>query len=164
MPEQKLGVRPPSSATRRHAPAETTPWLPSMLLFWQVLTVVTGIALIMAWYSVSGKSVFDDQKTGINIAIAVLIISCALDAMFILAGRRAVGARREHLLSSVPVIPRRRGAATSSAPDLAGLVAGDGLTRYHRNSCQLAEGRDWPVASLAEHQAAGRTACGVCAP
>jgi hypothetical protein len=134
-----------------------------MMLFWQVLTAVTGIALIIAWYSVSGKSVFDDQKAGIDIAIAVLIISCALDALFILAGRRAVGARREQLLSSVPIVPRRRGAA-SSAPDLAGLVAGEGLTRYHRTSCQLAEGRDWPMASLAEHQAASRTACGVCAP
>ena len=163
MPEQKVGVRPTVSATRRHAPAESSPWLPSMMLFWQVLTAVMGIALIIAWYSVSGKSVFDDQKPGIDIAILVLIISCALDGMFILAGRRAVGARREHLLSSVPVIPRRRG-ATSSAPALAGLVAGDGLTRYHRTSCQLVEGRDWPIASLAAHQAAGRTACGVCAP
>jgi hypothetical protein len=135
-----------------------------MMLFWQVLTAVTGLALIIAWYSVSGKSVFDDQKTGIDIAIAVLIISCALDALFILAGRRAVGARREQLLASVPVIPRRRGTANASASDLAGLVAGDGLTRYHRASCQFADGRDWPTASLAEHQAASRTACGVCAP
>jgi len=156
MPEQKLGVR-------RHAPTETSPWLPSMMLFWQALTAVMGLALIIAWYSVSGKSVFDDQKPGIDIAIAVLIISCALDAMFILAGRRAVGARREHLLNSVPVIPRRRG-ATPSARGPVGLVAGHGLTRYHRRSCQLVEGRDWPVASLAEHQAAGRIACGVCAP
>jgi hypothetical protein len=152
----------PETATRRHAPAETTPWLPSMMLFWQVLTAVTGIALIITWYSVSGKSVFDDQKTGIDIAIGVLIISCALDALFILAGRRAVGARREHLLSSVPVVPRRRG--TASAPDTGALVAGDGLTRYHRTNCQFVEGRDWPTASLAEHQAASRTACGVCAP
>jgi len=132
-----------------------------MMLFWQALTAVTGIALIISWYSVSGKSVFNDQKPGMDIAIAVLIISCAVDALFILAGRRAVGMRREHLMHSIPV-PRKR--ATALAPEVAGLVAGDGLTRFHRTSCQFIEGRDWPTASLAEHQAAGRTACGVCAP
>jgi hypothetical protein len=132
-----------------------------MQMFWQVLTALTGLALIISWYNVSGKSVFDAQKHGIDVAIAVLVISCALDALFILAGRRAVGLRREHLIASIPV-PRKRSGAL--APAAAGLVAGDGLTRYHRTNCQFAEGRDWPTTSLAEHQAAGRTPCGVCAP
>jgi hypothetical protein len=132
-----------------------------MILFWQALTAVTGIALIIAWYSVSGKTIFNDQKPGIDIAIVVLVVSCAVDALFILAGRRAVGMRREHLIHSIPV-PRKGNIAP--APTRAGLVAGDGLTRFHRASCQFVEGRDWPTASLAEHQAAGRTACGVCAP
>jgi hypothetical protein len=163
MPEQTFGVRSAGSGSRRHGPAAASaPWLSSMMLFWQALTAVTAIALIVAWYSVSGKSVFDDQKPGIDIAIAALILSCALDAMFILAGRRAVGLRREQLISSIPV-PRRRVAATA-APVVDGLVAGAGLTRYHRVACQFADGRNWPTASLAEHQAAGRTACGVCAP
>jgi hypothetical protein len=132
-----------------------------MQLFWQALTALTGLVLIISWYDVSGKTIFDDQKPGIDIAIAALVVSCALDALFVLAGRRAVGLRRAQLLASIPVPRKRTGAV---APALAGLVAGDGLTRYHRTSCQFVEGRGWPTTSLAEHQAAGRTPCGVCAP
>lgn len=132
-----------------------------MLLLWQAVTAVAALALVLAWYQVSGEGVSADQKTGMNVSIAAVIVAGAAGALFLLAGRRAVGVRRESLVASLPALDPK---APPTASDGLGLVAGEGLLRFHRADCQLAQNRNWPPASRAEHQAQGRTACGACKP
>ena len=141
------------------------PWAPQILLGWAALTVLGAIALIVCWYSVSGKYTFDDQKTALNLSILAIVPANLAGAALLITGRRAVGIRRLRLLSDMPTERVRRTAdreQTSATSTV--LIGGAGLTHYHRTGCQMALGRDWPEATRSTHEQEGRRPCGVCLP
>ncbi|MGQ0843750.1 MAG: hypothetical protein ACT4QF_06410 [Sporichthyaceae bacterium] len=130
-----------------------------------VYAVVTGLGLVLlvAGYAVVANEVtYDDQEPGLALAASGTAVAMLAGAFLLFAGRRVVVRRRVAVLGLVPVAAEAvvvsLGAVSTS------LVAGEGLTKYHRSDCPLAAGRDWPEADAAQHAQAGLAPCGVCRP
>jgi hypothetical protein len=133
-------------------------------MLWALLSGI-GVALLVAgWVFVRNESVYADQVSGINMAIAGVLVAGASAIPMLLAGRRAVGVRRLAVLGDLRGMPARASAVTSDASTSQNLVGGEGLRRFHRAGCTLAQGRNWSAASRSEHERAGRVPCGVCRP
>jgi hypothetical protein len=134
------------------------------LILWALLSGI-GVTLVLAgWLQVRNESVYADQATGINMAIAGVIAAGGAALPMLLTGRRAVGVRRLALLGDLRGMPVRASARATGDATSQNLVAGEGLRRFHRAGCTLAQGRNWSAASREEHERAGRVACGVCQP
>jgi hypothetical protein len=132
---------------------------------WVALLAVAAVVLSGSWYNVSGKYTFHDQRAGIDLAIASVVLAQLVGVAFVILGRRVLCARRDSLLAAAGVVSAASAVVEAAADrDARGLIAGEGLTRYHRADCQLAVDRNWPAASRAEHQQHGRRPCGVCRP
>lgn len=124
--------------------------------------VAVGLALWIVGFSiVANEVVYDQQESGITLAVLGTVLSVAGGSFFLLTGRRAVSQRRVAVLGLVPAAVATVPVASSVSPL---LVGGDGLAKYHRADCPLAAGRDWSVADADEHASAGRKPCGVCRP
>jgi hypothetical protein len=142
-----------------------------------------GIAIVVAWYIGSGDVSFNHQIGPLDVAVAGAVVAGLGNVMWLLRGRRAVGARRRALLPDPVVAAIATGTGTGSVgdrrlvsssagaadagtaapgPDL--FVAGEGLVRFHRPECALAVGRSWELASRQQHEDVGRLPCGVCRP
>lgn len=133
-------------------------------MLWALLSGI-GVALLVAgWVLVSNESVYADQVAGINMAIAGVLVAGAGAIPMLLAGRRAVGVRRLAVLGDLRGMPVRASGRTTHDATSRNLVAGEGLRRFHRAGCTLAQVRNWSAASRSEHEQAGRVACGVCRP
>jgi hypothetical protein len=134
------------------------------LILWALLSGI-GVTLVVAgWLQVRSESVYADQAVGINMAIAGVIFAGAAAFPMLLAGRRAVGVRRLTVLGDLRGMPVRASARSAGDATSQNLVAGEGLRRFHRAGCTLAQGRNWSAASRQEHERAGHVACGVCQP
>jgi hypothetical protein len=132
------------------------------------VVALSGVVLLGAWYSVAGKATWDDQVIGINLGVAALVVANAAGFLFLMAGRRAVGVRRMALLGDpapelVVPYPSQPAHDLLAAPADA-LVAGEGLTHYHRADCPMAVHKSFVAASRSEHERSGHAACGVCRP
>ena len=150
----------PSPATQR----ATHPWSEQALIVWALLSGI-GVALLVAgWVFVRNESVYADQVAGINMAIAGILVAGASAIPMLLAGRRAVGVRRLAVLGDLRGMPAQASAVTSDDSTSQNLVGCEGLRRFHRAGCTLAQGRNWSAASRPEHERAGRVPCGVCRP
>ena len=133
-------------------------------MLWALLSGI-GVALLVAgWIQVRTESVYAEQVAGINMAIVGVIAIGAGAIPMLLAGRRAVGVRRLALLGDLRGMPVRASAGASAGSISQNLVGGEGLRRFHRAGCTMAQGRNWSAASRQEHERAGRVACGVCRP
>jgi hypothetical protein len=142
-------------------------WTSRLLGRWGIVLGATGVGCFVAWYLDGGENNWHDQVAPLNLALVCLVVASAANVGLVIAGRRAVGARRRALLgepavgSSGPTRVRALGDSRPSSP----LLVGDaGLKHYHRADCSLAADRGWPALSRSEHEAAGRTPCGVCRP
>jgi hypothetical protein len=121
-----------------------------------------GLALwLVGYFIVANEVVYDQQESGITLAVLGTVLSVAGGASFLLTGRRAVSQRRVAVLGLVPAATAKTIAASSVSTF---LVAGVGLAKYHRTDCPMAAGRDWPIADAVEHELAGCKPCGVCRP
>jgi hypothetical protein len=143
-------------------------WTPRDVSRWGSVVALSGVVLLGAWYSVGGKATWEDQVVGMNVGLAALVASNAAGVLFLVAGRRAVGVRRMQLLGD-PAPERLMPDQTHAAHDLLSapadaLVAGAGLTHYHRADCPMAVHKAFVAATRSEHEGSGHTACGVCRP
>src|SRR2546423_9879394 len=149
----------PSTAVR-----VTHLWPQPTLIVWAFLAGI-GVALLVAgWAQVRSESVYADQVAGINMAVAGVIVAGAGTIPMLLAGRRAIALRRLAVLGDLRGVPVRASAGASGDSTSQKLVGGEGLVRFHRAGCTMAQGRNWSAASRPEHERAGRVACGVCRP
>jgi uncharacterized membrane protein (UPF0136 family) len=160
--------RPALSRAQATAAAQHMLWTPRDVSRWGSVVALSGVVLVGAWYSVAGKATWDDQVVGMNVGLAALVASNAAGVLFLIAGRRAVGVRRMALLGDPApelVVPRQSQPAHDllTAPADA-LVAGDGLTHYHRADCPMAVHKSFVAATRSEHERSGHAACGVCRP
>jgi hypothetical protein len=128
-----------------------------------VLIVAGLVVWFLGWYRTSGKASSDEQTTSLNVAILGVLIAGVGQLYWVLDGRRAVGRRRLALLGDAgPVVgAAEQPADTGSEP---GEMLAGGGRYYHRHGCALAAGRHLATGERDEHEAAGRIACGVCAP
>jgi hypothetical protein len=135
-----------------------------VVLGWVAATLTSAVVLIVCWYAVSGDYTFDDQKTALDLAIVAVVVTNLAGAAALISGRRAVALRRRQMLADMPTRSLRSASLGPEVVDGTALIAGAGLTRYHRSTCQFAAGRGWPEASRAAHEQDGRTPCGACRP
>ena len=134
---------------------------------WAVVSVLGAFVIGFSWYKAAGQGETSDQTQYLNIAVIALIL-CGLAnlVLLLLPARRAVGNRRQYLLSLVPDGGSVRSAASAGGYRGAALgrvlVAGAGLRDFHNHECPMASGRGWSPASREEHLRDGRTPCRVC--
>jgi len=134
------------------------------LIMWALLSGIGGALLLAGWILVRNESVYADQAAGINMALAGVVAAGAGAIPMLLGGRHAVVVRRLAVLGDLRGLPIRVSDRTSVDSTSQSLVGGEGLRRFHRAGCTMAQGRNWSAASRQEHERAGRVACGVCRP
>lgn len=141
-----------------------------------VLTTAFGFAAVaVAWFIASGEGTFSSQFVAADVAVAGAVVVGVGNTMWILRGRRAVGARLRTALADLeadlgpealatrPAPSPDPAAAATARPTLV-LVGADGMRYFHRDTCRMARGREWPPTSLAQHLSSGRAPCPICAP
>ena len=98
----------------------------------------------------------------LDLGIAGLLVATVGGVRWLAAGFKTVRVRKA---AAVALVRSRFGSVEASGPaDRSdGFVAAARMTRYHRPGCSLVAGKDVSAATLAEHSAAGRRPCGVCA-
>src|SRR2546423_5926184 len=103
----------PSTAVR-----VTHLWPQPTLILWAFLSGIGVALLVVGWAQVRNESVYADQVTGINMAVASVIVAGAGAIPMLLAGRRAVAVRRLAVLGDLRGLPVRASAraARDSTP------------------------------------------------
>jgi hypothetical protein len=134
------------------------------LILWALLSGIGATLVVVGWVQVRNESVYADQVAGIHMAIAGVIAAGAAGISMLLGGRRAVTVRRLAVLGDLRGMPAQVSAKSSDDSTSQNLVGGEGMQRFHRAGCTMAQGRNWSAASRREHERAGRVACGVCRP
>lgn len=144
----------------------TSPWALAEQVRLGQTVAVGAVALLVGWYGLSGSVVLSRQATYLVVALAGLLVSSTGLALWLLAGLRAIRTRRvlvrEGLLVLLGDLPVQDVGRTVDEPTA--LVASAAMTRYHRPSCLLVEGKAVSPLSLTAHRKAGRLPCGVCQP
>jgi hypothetical protein len=156
------------------------PWRTSHGVVTSIGLTLGAAGLVASWSATSRTARLSEQIGWMNLGVAAVMVIGATLAMVIMAGRRAIGLRQARLaalLEGVLVgrLPAVETAGSVEAPvpgdadaaeDTAGrpprLVWASGMTRYHREDCQLALGKQVRAASLNAHDKAGRRPCDVC--
>jgi hypothetical protein len=140
-----------------------SPWKPMPRLVLAVLLGLGAAGLVAGYAGTSGTLQVSHQVVWVNVAGAALVMSGAGVALFLTAGRRAIGRRRLALFgNAVPGGAAPAGGGSGAAAD---LVASPAMTRYHRAYCSFVAGKTGlRSASSAAHEKSGRAPCGVCLP
>lgn len=168
----------PRPARRSVAPEvrrPALPWTPEQFLRLLSVGGITLTALLVSWFGASGTALPGRTALFTVVGIGGVIVLGLTNAMWLLAGRRAIGERRAQVLSQIQALlpgghPAEAAAADGTALLTPAVASGDrfvavaGATRFHRPHCQLALGKELDEASAASHAAAGRIPCGVCQP
>ena len=136
-----------------------------------LLTLASGFGLIITWYGVSGRGVFQDQIPWLSAGIVILMVSLFGQGTLIVRGRRALGERRSQLLAdslaSVEIAPRAMTGGSLDTrsfaiSDIERVVVVDGLNLFHRAGCPMLSGRATTTLTRHAARAAGLDPCGIC--
>ena len=129
------------------------------------MLVVT--VLVFAWWKASSQPLAREHEPWLNLGIGAVLVSGAVNGLFLMAARRAVAERRTLLYRTacrtLP-LPTARPGAVVGPQRAAEFVAGPAMTRYHRPTCALAAGKAVRLERRRAHEAAGRRPCGICRP
>jgi hypothetical protein len=121
-----------------------------------------GAALIVwAWWGSSGRASADGTEW-FACGIAGLGVLCFGALTWVMAGRRAVGDRREALEERVVSCFGARPMPADEARALHVILQGS--TRYHRRECLLVAGKRTTTCSEADEGSASLLACEMCRP
>lgn len=133
-----------------------------------------GVACVIVAAVGAGRA--DDlraQVRWLNVGTIGVVVLGAGNVVWYLVGRRANGALRRRVHAALAAQGRGApiGASATSAPSgesgatasaSGALVAGRGMTRFHRPDCLLVAGKTVRPATEATHHRRGRRPCGVC--
>jgi hypothetical protein len=137
-----------------------SPWTRVDAAMAAAVVAVGCLVWAIGWWRVAYEPAFRAQIATFDLALVGVVLAGAGQLVWFLGGRRAVDQRRRALLGddAVPV--------TEPAPrTVSGEDSFAGTQRlYHRLSCPLVIDRGWSPETRADHEYAGRSACGVCAP
>jgi hypothetical protein len=157
------------------------PWRAGHVVVTSAGVGLGAVGVLVSWWAVSRTARLSSQIGWMNLGAAGLMVVGATLAMWVLAGRRAIGQRQARLEAALDgVVARRRVRPVPVTKAAAGRRAavveatGDdapperwvwarGMTRYHREGCQLVQGKQVRIASLGVHERSGRRPCGMCA-
>jgi len=102
-------------------------------------TAVGGLGTVLiGWWGASGTGRASHQTGWMAAAVVGVLILGMGNALWLLAGRRAVGSRRAQLLDRLEAVPAE---AEVDASSDATLVAVPGTARRHRATCPLVRGK-----------------------
>ena len=151
-------------ARAQGAPPGKLPWSLNDLTRLTSFLIVSGVVIVGCAAGAGQTSVYDHQLLWIVGASIALMLSGLGWTRWLLIGSRNLRVRQRRLdtltarLRPEPEVPL----TTAGHRDL--RFAADGMTRFHRVTCPLTDGKDVAAAPRNEHIARGRTPCGVCAP
>jgi hypothetical protein len=127
------------------------------------VSTALGAGLLVASYlGVSAEVHLKDQVPFLDLGVVGLLVGTAGGVWWLAAIVKAVRVRKA---AAVVLVRSRFDSVKVTGPvgRAEGFVAAERMTRYHRRGCALVAGKDATAATLAEHSAAGRRPCGVCA-
>ena len=161
-------VRSPRADGTATAPPSALPWTAEDLVRWLAAAAFSAVIVVVAWYLAAGQASDMHQVGPLDLAIGGVVLGGIANLMWLLRGWQAVGERRKALIARLPIdVPASAAAGAveaETAPLGVGLLVGEGVRYFHRPSCPLTVGRNWPPAPLDEHLRAGREPCGMCKP
>jgi hypothetical protein len=121
-------------------------------------------ALFLSWWAASGTGKLNRQITWMFVAILGIVVIGAGNFLWLLAGRRAVGARRRTLLEGLEALDADvLASGTDTTRDDAPIyLTIAGSTRYHLPSCLLVRGK--AASSVDPKKRRGAKPCEMCRP
>ena len=139
------------------------PWSPRDLRRVGAGNALGFLLIAVGWGGASGETTLRSQSRCAVLSLIGLVVAGAANAAFLRRGRRALtfGTRR-FVVREAPV-PMPVPAPAGSAPGDV-LVAGPGLTLFHRSECRLVTGKPVRAEQRSAHEEAGREPCEVCWP
>jgi len=142
------------------------PWDTGDLVRLIAVVAVGGVVCTVAWTGASGHAELRDQTGWVAVGVAGFLVAVAGQGLWLLRGRRALSAHAAAVMvEAAALTPAGAGSARPMAVAPAQrLVAADGLRHFHHPDCPIAAGRSWSALPRRAHEAAGRTACGICQP
>jgi hypothetical protein len=144
------------------AGVEPTVWQPREWAIWLALQVGAIAACAIACALAADKIVYRDQLNLANISLVGILVSILAHGFVLARARRRIARRRLDLLGAGL---RRRSAVTGAVAEPAlAVVGGEGSALYHRPTCDLAVGKDWPPVGVGQMSQQSRTPCPVCVP
>jgi hypothetical protein len=140
------------------------PWGVAAAVRLVLLVLVCGVGLVVVWFGVSGRGVFDTQVGWMTAGVVVLMVELYALASLVVRGRRAVGDRRSRLISDAvaDVLPRLAVAGPTEVAD-GDVVVVAGLDLFHRAECPMVAERRVERVSESEAARRGLRCCGICA-
>jgi hypothetical protein len=143
-------------------PYAVEPWTRRNLIGFAVSTALGAGLLSASYLGVSAEAHLKEQVLFLDLGIAGLLVGTVGGVRWLAAVVKAVRVRKA---AAVEGVRWRFGSVGTTGPGglAEGLVAAPRMTRYHRPGCSLVAGKDVAAATLAEHSAAGRRPCGMCA-
>jgi hypothetical protein len=134
------------------------------------MTIGCGIGLIVVWWGTAGQGVFARQVGWLTAGVAILIGSLYVHVSAISRARRAIGDRRELLLSNtlldVQLSPigsiRSNGWHLKDRTTESDVRVVAGLDMFHAPGCVMTDGRE--ISNVSSHSAIemGLEPCGIC--
>jgi hypothetical protein len=143
-------------------PYATEPWNRRNVTGFTVATALGAALLGASYVGVSAEVHLKDQVPFLDLGVAGLLVAAVGGVRWLAAGIKAVRVRKA---TDLALVRSRFGSveATGPAGPSDDFVATARMTRYHRPNCSLVAGKDVRAATAAEHSAAERRPCGVCA-
>jgi ABC-type transport system involved in cytochrome c biogenesis permease component len=122
---------------------------------------LAALLLVLSWIGASDTTEVAAQVRWLNVGVVGILVLGAATAAMTMAGRQAVGRRRQRLLPDLSA-PLAFPTAVPGAADR--IVAVPRMRRYHVASCPLVAGKAARGATVAEHRRSGLEPCGICQP
>jgi hypothetical protein len=138
-----------------------SPWSSAAARRWIAVGLVGYVVAALGWWFASREAALTDQVGFAALGVGGCAVVAYANITWLLQGRFAIVARRERLLSDA-IPPAARLDRDGYGED--GVVAGPGLALFHRPSCVLVAGRDWPVLDRTKGTRGDRRPCGICRP
>ena len=141
----------------------TTPRPPRPLLPLAILAGAGGVvAMLVGWVEVSATAHVDRQVSWSVLSLIGAVLACAAAGLAATSGERIFLLHLHRLTATLEVAAGRPSGTVAAAVQADRLVAAPTMSRYHRVDCPLAAGKATAAGSRADHERAGRRACGVC--
>jgi hypothetical protein len=146
--------------TIRDALRAWSPWSPADGIRWIVIGLAGIVMTSASWWVAHHQDQLNDQIGWATVAVLGFAIAGYANISWLLQARFAIVQRRDALLPDEVAVDT----STTRLIHHDDLVAAPELTRFHRASCPLAQGKGWRPVSEAAARRGGQEPCGVCRP
>ncbi|WP_019875971.1 hypothetical protein [Sporichthya polymorpha] len=142
-----------------------SPWSPVESRRLLLLVGVGLLVVAVAWWIVSREAAWNDQTDAMGLAVLGAMVAAYGVTSWLLRARAVCNARRNAMFAVIGDVGPGRTAAPPAVTEegpAEEVVAHPEQGRYHRPSCALAAGTNWPLVPRAT--LIDRQPCGVCDP